>query len=319
MTHALLAGGVAFLIALLAGTQVVPWLQRRKLGKAISEDGPSSHMSKAGTPTMGGILIFGAVAVVTIASNLSARHSIFLPLGVVTATMAIGAYDDLGTLVGGKQRKLSWRAKFVLLVALSAVVACVLYFGLDAHSVNIPWGGKHDLGYIYLPIAFAIVFLMTPATAITDGLDGLLGGTAAVAYAAYGVIAFVQGQEYLGTFSFTVVGALLGFLWYNAHPASVFMGDAGALPLGGALATVALMTGHWLLLPLIGVVFVAEAASTVIQIAYFQTTGGQRLFRMTPLHHHFELIGWSEPQVVMRFWLFGIVAGMVGVGLALAV
>ncbi|MFN8584833.1 MAG: phospho-N-acetylmuramoyl-pentapeptide-transferase [Dehalococcoidia bacterium] len=319
MTHALLAGGVAFLIALLAGTQVVPWLQRRKLGKAISEDGPSSHMSKAGTPTMGGILIFGAVAVVTIASNLSARHSIFLPLGVVTATMAIGAYDDLGTLVGGKQRKLSWRVKFVLLVALSAVVACVLYFGLDAHSVNIPWGGKHDLGYIYLPIAFAIVFLMTPATAITDGLDGLLGGTAAVAYAAYGVIAFVQGQEYLGTFSFTVVGALLGFLWYNAHPASVFMGDAGALPLGGALATVALMTGHWLLLPLIGVVFVAEAASTVIQIAYFQTTGGQRLFRMTPLHHHFELIGWSEPQVVMRFWLFGIVAGMVGVGLALAV
>lgn len=282
MTHALLAGGVAFLIALLAGTQVVPWLQRRKLGKAISEDGPSSHMSKAGTPTMGGILIFGAVAVVTIASNLSARHSIFLPLGVVTATMAIGAYDDLGTLVGGKQRKLSWRVKFVLLVALSAVVACVLYFGLDAHSVNIPWGGKHDLGYIYLPIAFAIVFLMTPATAITDGLDGLLGGTAAVAYAAYGVIAFVQGQEYLGTFSFTVVGALLGFLWYNAHPASVFMGDAGALPLGGALATVALMTGHWLLLPLIGVVFVAEAASTVIQIAYFQTTGGQRLFRMTP-------------------------------------
>lgn len=319
MTHALLAGGFAFLLTLLAGTQVVPWLRRQKLGKAISEEGPSSHMTKSGTPTMGGLLIFGTVAVVTVFSNLNDRLSILLPLGVVAFTMAIGAYDDLGTLVGGKRRQLSWRIKFVLLFGLSVVVSCVLYFGLDARSINIPWAGKYEIGYAYIPIAVVVVFAMTPATAITDGLDGLLGGTAAVAYAAYAVIAFAQGQEYLGTFSFTVVGALLGFLWYNAHPASVFMGDTGALPLGAGLATIALMTGHWLLLPVVGLVFVAEAASTVFQIAYFQTTGGQRLFRMTPLHHHFELIGWSEPQVVMRFWLFGIAAAMVGVGLALAV
>ena len=140
-----------------------------------------------------------------------------------------------------------------------------------------------------------------------------------MAFAAYAVIAFMQGQEFLATFSFTVVGALLGFLWYNAHPARVFMGDTGALPLGALLATVALMTGHWLLLPVIGVVFVAEALSDVIQIAYFQTTGGRRLFRMTPLHHHFELIGWSETQVTLRMWLFGIAAAMVGVALALSV
>jgi phospho-N-acetylmuramoyl-pentapeptide-transferase len=319
MTHSLLSGGAAFLLALIAGFWVVPWLQRRKLGKAISVDGPSSHITKSGTPTMGGLLIFGAVAIVTVFSNLFDRLSILLPLSVVGITMAIGAYDDLGTLVGGDRRVLTWRVKFGLLLALSIGVACTLYFGLDARSVNIPWAGQHDLGFAYIPIAVIVVFAMTPATAITDGLDGLLGGTAAVAFAAYAVIAGLQEQAYLGTFSFTVVGALLGFLWYNAHPASVFMGDTGALPLGAGLATVALMTGHWLLLPLIGLVFVAEAASTVLQITYFQTTGGQRLFRMTPLHHHFELMGWSEPQVVIRFWLFGIAGAMVGVGLALAV
>lgn len=319
MTHALLTGSAAFILALVAGTQVVPWLQRRKLGKAISIEGPSSHMTKSGTPTMGGLLIFGAVAVVTVFSNLFDRPSILLPLGVVAVTMAIGAYDDLGTLVGGSRPKLSWRVKFALLLALSVVVSLALYFGLDARSMNIPWAGERDLGFAYIPVAVVVLFAMTPATAITDGLDGLLGGTAAVAFAAYGVIAFAQEQAYLSTFSFTVVGALLGFLWYNAHPAAVFMGDTGALPLGAGLATVALMTEHWLLLPVIGLVFVAEAASTVLQIAYFQTTGGRRLFRMTPLHHHFELMGWSEPQVVVRFWLFGIAGAMVGVGLALAV
>ncbi|RLT35389.1 MAG: phospho-N-acetylmuramoyl-pentapeptide-transferase [Chloroflexi bacterium] len=319
MTYALLCGGFAFLIALLAGRPVVAKLRSLKLGKAISEEGPSTHQTKSGTPTMGGLLIFGAVAIVTAFTNPLQHRSILLPFGVVLATLLIGAVDDLGTLVGQRRTGLSWRLKFGLIALLAVGVALVLYFELDAHSVNIPWLGKFDIGYAYIPIAVLTIFLTTSAVAVTDGLDGLLGGTAAVAFAAYAVIAFLQEQAFLATFSFTVVGALLGFLWYNAHPASVFMGDAGALPLGASLATVALMTGHWLLLPIIGLVFVAEAASTVIQIAYFQTTGGGRLFRMTPLHHHFELIGWSEPQVVMRFWLFGIAGAMVGVALALAV
>ena len=182
-----------------------------------------------------------------------------------------------------------------------------------------PWGGQYDIGYVYIPIAIITLFATTSAVSITDGLDGLLGGTAALAFAAYAVIAFLQGQFFLATFSFTVVGALLGFLWYNAHPAALFMGDTGALPLGALLGTVALMTGHWLLLPVIGIVFVAEASSTVIQIVFFQVTGGRRLFRMTPLHHHFELLGWSEPQVVMRMWLFGVAGAMVGIALALSV
>jgi phospho-N-acetylmuramoyl-pentapeptide-transferase len=320
VNYSLLVGGLAFVVALTAGVPVVRFLRAQKVGKQISEFGPSTHLIKAGTPTMGGVLIWGTVAVVTIATNLVDRRSMLLPLLVLVVTLTVGVVDDLGTLTrratyGG----LSWRVKFGVIAVLGVAASAILFYVLDARSVNIPWVGQRDIGYAYLLVAFVTIFATTSAVSITDGLDGLLGGTAAVAFAAYAVIAFQQGQEYLGTFSFTVVGALLGFLWFNAHPAQVIMGDTGALPLGALLATVALMTGHWLLLPVIGIVFVAEALSTVVQIFYFRTTGGRRLFRMTPLHHHFELIGWSEPQVVLRMWLFGFAGGMVGVALALSV
>ncbi|MBM3141124.1 MAG: phospho-N-acetylmuramoyl-pentapeptide-transferase [Chloroflexi bacterium] len=320
MIYALLVGGSAAVVSLLLGRPAVAALRAGKIGKAISEDAPSTHAVKAGTPTMGGILVFGTVALVTIPTNLAGRLSMLLPLTVLAVTMAIGIWDDWGTLVGRAGRRgLTWRLKFALTAVLALAVACVLYFWLDVRSVNVPWAGSFDLGPLYLLIAFVTVFSTTTAVSITDGLDGLLGGTAAIAFAAYAVIAFVQGQAFLATFSFTVVGALLGFLWYNAHPAQVFMGDSGALPLGALLSTVALMTGHWLLLPVIGIVFVGEALSDVIQIAYFQTTGGRRFFRKTPLHHHFELLGWSEPQVVMRFWIVGVAGAMVGIALALSV
>lgn len=329
MIYALFVGGSAFLLSLVLGAFIVPALRERKIGKVISEEGPTTHLVKAGTPTMGGLIIYGTVAIVTVLTNIFEirdgslvfeRRSILLPLFVVVFTMAIGFWDDLGTLTNiSRHRALSWRLKFFLIGGLSIVVAYTLYFQLDVRSANVPWAGSFDLGPVYLVIAVVTVFATTSAVSITDGLDGLLGGTAAIAFAAYAVIAFIQGQEFLATFSFTVVGALLGFLWYNAHPAQVFMGDTGALPLGASLATVALMTGHWLLLPIIGIVFVANAASTVLQIAYFQTTGGRRLFRMTPLHHHFELLGWSEPQVVLRMWLFAFAGAMVGVALALSV
>src|SRR5262249_29158671 len=161
------------------------------------------------------------------------------------------------------RRGLTWRLKFALIAVLGCVVAATLYWGLDVQSVNVPWVGQFPLGPAYLVIAFATFFMTTSAVSITDGLDGLLGGTAAFAFGASAVLAFIQGQLFLAVFSFTVTGALLGFLWYNVHPAAVFMGDTGALPLGAALATVALMTGHWLLLPVIGCVFVAEACSDV--------------------------------------------------------
>lgn len=328
MIEALLAGGVAFLLALALGKPTVTWLRARKVGKAISEDQPSSHLVKAGTPTMGGIFIWATVAVVTLLTNVFEwrdgelvfeRRSMLLPVLVVVSMTLVGFWDDLGSLVGGPYRGLSWRVKFVFIALVSGAVAATMFWGLDAQSINIPWAGQYELGYVYLAIAFAVVFSGTTAVAVTDGLDGLLGGLAAFAFGAYGVIAFGQGQDFLAVFCFTVVGALLGFLWFNAHPASVFMGDTGALPLGAALATVGLMTGHWLLLPIIGAVFVAEAMSDVLQVAYFKTTGGRRLFRKAPLHHHLELIGWSEPQVVMRLYLVGIAVAMVGVALALSV
>jgi phospho-N-acetylmuramoyl-pentapeptide-transferase len=155
------------------------------------------------------------------------------------------------------------------------------------------------------------------AVNLTDGLDSLAGGTAAVAFVAYGIIAYLQGQVHVVTFCFMMAGAILGFLWYNAHPAEVFMGDTGSLAIGAALATAAFMTGQWLLLPIVGIVFVAETLSVMMQVSYFKWTGGKRIFRMTPIHLHFELLGWSETQITLRFWLIGMAAGLLGVALAM--
>ena len=318
MSESLMAGVAAFVLALLIGAPVVARLRALHLGKAISELGPSTHATKSGTPTMGGVLIFAAVAIVTAAVNRAGGGPALLVLAVVAVTMAIGVADDFGTLVGRRRAGLSWRLKVGILAVLAVAVAWVLYDRLDRSTMHVPLGETYQLGVVFVPLAAAVLLATTTAVAITDGLDGLLGGTAAIAFVAYGVIAYAQGQPFLTTFAFTVVGALMGFLWFNANPARVFMGDTGALPLGAALATVALLTGHWLLLPIIGVVFVLNAASDLLQIAYFQTTGGRRLFRMTPLHHHFELIGWPEQQVVARFWLLGAAGALTGTAIALA-
>jgi phospho-N-acetylmuramoyl-pentapeptide-transferase len=321
MVYALVVGSAAFVVSLAAGGPVVAFLRRRGLGKAISTDGPASHAVKAGTPTMGGLLIFGAAFLVTAPTNLSGHRSIFLPLGAIVAAGLLGLADDYLTLEGRERIeahvRLHMLAKLGALTALGLTAALILYYGLDAHSINVPHFGKYEMGLFYIPLAVAILVGTVSAVAVTDGLDALAGGTAALAFGAYGVIAFLQQQTFLATFSFTVVGATLGFLWYNAYPARVIMGDTGALALGAALAVVALMTGQWLLLPVVGVVFVMEALSVVIQVAYFRLTGGRRIFRMSPLHHHFELLGWSEPQVVTRFWLIGMVGGLLGIALAL--
>jgi phospho-N-acetylmuramoyl-pentapeptide-transferase len=323
MVRALVVGMLAFAISLAAGEPLVRFLRRRGLGKEISSDGPASHQVKAGTPTMGGFLIFATVLPITLAANIVDRLSILLPLGVIVAAGLIGLVDDFTTIVGrsplpggqlgmGIQRRL----KIVLLALLGLTAAFLLYFPLEIHDVHVPWAGHFELGPVYIPLAAAIIVASTAGVAITDGLDGLAAGTTALAFLAYGVIALLQDQTYLATFCFTVVGATAGFLWYNSYPARVFMGDTGALALGSSLAVAALMTGHWLILPVIGIVFVLEASSDLIQIAYFRLTGGRRVFKMSPLHHHFELAGWSEPQVVMRFCLVGIVGAFLGVTLA---
>ena len=321
MFRALVIGSIAFVLAVLAGGPTVALLRRQKVGKSISADQPGSHAFKAGTPTMGGIFIFITVLIVTAPFNLAERLSILLPFTVVAVTGVMGFIDDLGSLQGRAYAGLTWRLKFSVLLIVGLTAGFVLWHPalLDLHSVRVPFGGTHDIAIWIIPLSVVITVLITTGVAITDGIDMLEGLTTATAFAAYGIIAAFQGQPFLGAFCFTVVGAVLGFLWYNAFPAKVFMGDTGALPLGSALSLVALMTGQWVVLPLIGAVFIVNVASDVLQIAYFKWPGGKRLFKKAPLHHHFELSGWHETTVVMRFWLVSLIGAMLGVGLALKV
>jgi phospho-N-acetylmuramoyl-pentapeptide-transferase len=319
--RALVIGAIAFVLAVLAGGPTVAYLRRQKLGKAISVDAPGSHAIKAGTPTMGGVLIFVTTLLVTAPFNLQERLSILLPFSVIAVTGIMGIVDDLGSLQGRPHKALTWRLKLSVLVVVGFIAGFVLWHPdlLDLHVMRVPYLGVYDIGWWVIPLSVFITVLLTPAVAITDGIDMLEGLTTATAFAAYGIIAAFQGQPFLGAFCFTVVGSVLGFLWYNAFPARVFMGDAGALPLGSALSVVALMTGQFLVLPLIAAVFIANAAADVLQIGYFKWSGGKRLFKKAPLHHHFELMGWHETTVVMRFWLVSVIGAMLGVGLAIKV
>jgi phospho-N-acetylmuramoyl-pentapeptide-transferase len=318
--HALVSGCVTFVLALALGAPIVRYLRAQKAGKSISADQPESHQVKAGTPTFGGFIIWVPAFIVTaIAVDWWNHQSILLPLATIGVTGAAGFVDDMGTLQHRVQKGLSWRFKIGFLTVLAIIAAVILYNNIDVQSINVPWSGSYDLGLGYIPIAILVIVLTTTGVAVTDGLDGLAGGTTLIAFIAYGIVAFIQGQLYVATFAFIIAGANLGFVWYNAHPARVIMGDTGALALGSSLSIVALMTGQWLVLPIIGIIFVAEGLSDVLQVGYFRLSHGTRLFRRAPLHHHFEEIGWAETQVVTRFWLVGFSGAMLGVAFALAV
>jgi phospho-N-acetylmuramoyl-pentapeptide-transferase len=331
----LLAGGT-FLLTLLTGGRWVHWLRAKKIGKQVRSDGPQQHLAKTGTPTMGGIMIVVSAVIMTVLFNLVDRWSMLLPLSVLVSYAILGGYDDFLTLTGSRAIKgdrfgLSARVKFGLQVLIAVIAALAIYlpkpFGLQhGGDVQIPFLGPQILPLSwYIPIAVFIIVATSNAVNITDGLDSLAAWTLALAFAAYGVISFIAEPrlEYLQAFCFTMVGACAAFLWFNAHPAQVFMGDTGSLAMGAALAVVALMSEHWLLLPIIGVVFVGEAASSGLQTLFFKWSRwrsgvGRRLFRMAPLHHHFEVKGWSETQVMQRFVLIGMIGLFVGVALALS-
>jgi phospho-N-acetylmuramoyl-pentapeptide-transferase len=310
--------GLAFLVAVMFGRPYIAFLREHRIGKQIRIEGPEGHQVKTGTPTMGGIIFTSSVVLLTLIFNLVGRLSMLLPLGVLIGCSVLGGVDDKLNLVGGQTAGLTARFKMVWLLLFASVAALVLYYPLDLHRMYVPFVGQYDIGPFYIPIAVVGIVGAANAVNLTDGLDTLAGGTAAVAFVAYGIIAYIQGQVQVVTFCFMMVGALFGFLWYNAHPAQVFMGDTGSLSLGASLATAAFMTGQWLLLPVVGAVFFAETISVMLQVAYFKRTGGKRLFKMTPLHHHFELLGWSETQITLRFWLMGMLAGLIGVALAMA-
>jgi phospho-N-acetylmuramoyl-pentapeptide-transferase len=231
----------------------------------------------------------------------------------------LGMIDDWEG-IRGPRRGLGMRAstKLIIQVLFATVIAFVLRDVLEVPQLY--WFTSEEvinLGPFYIPIAVFIIVGMSNAVNFTDGLDGLAGLISATAFAAYGMVTLVQGQSYLARFCFSLVGALAGFLWFNVHPAQLFMGDTGSLALGATLGVVALMTGQWLIIPLIAIIPVSEALSVVIQVLYFRITKGKRFFRMAPLHHHFELLGWSETQVVQRFWLISLIFAMLGIALIL--
>jgi phospho-N-acetylmuramoyl-pentapeptide-transferase len=275
---------------------------------------------------MGGVMVIVPVAMLTILLNAVSLmglnifgRSLLVPLFAMLAYGLLGAVDDWQGLYGKhKGEGMRARTKFIVQIFLAVGLALVIRYGLDAPEIYLPGiPGDLNLGIWYVPIAAIIIAGMSNAVNFTDGLDGLAGLISATAFAAYGGLALMQGQIFLARFCFTMVGALFGFLWFNVHPAELFMGDTGSLSLGATLAVVALMTGHWIILPLIAIIPISELLSVIIQVSYFKITKGRRFFKMAPIHLHFELLGWSETQIVQRFWLIGLLSAMLGIGLAL--
>ncbi len=331
MSFAISLAGLSFMMTVIWGAPLLRVLNHFKIGKIIRVDEPGFHQIKMGTPTMGGVLFILPVALITLLLNAvniigmqTIGHSILVPLIVMFAYATLGALDDWEG-IRGKRRGDGMRArtKFAIQVILAIVTAVVLKYMLDVPELIIPGVDfVIELGIWYIPAAAFIIIGASNAVNFTDGLDGLAGLIAATAFITYGGIAILQGQIFVSRFSFTIVGALFGFLWFNVHPASLFMGDTGSLSLGATLAVVALMTGQWAILPLIAIIPLSEALSVIIQVGYFKITKriykeGRRVFKMAPIHLHFELLGWSETQVVQRFWLISLLAAMLGVGLAL--
>jgi len=328
-TLAISLAGLAFMMTVIWGGPLLRILRYFKIGKLIRVDEPGHHNVKMGTPTMGGVMFILPVVLLTVLLNAVVLlgldvvgRSVLVPLIVMVGYGTLGAIDDWQGIRGKRRGEgMTARVKFLLQVVLAVGTAWVLKYLLDVPEIFIPGvnipGGWDLNDYLYIALAAFIIVSESNAVNFTDGLDGLAGLIAATAFVAYGGIALIQEQIYLARFCFTLVGAIFGFLWFNVHPAELFMGDTGSLSLGATLAVVALMTGQWPLLLVIGIIPLSEALSVTLQIGYFKLTKGKRLFKMAPIHLHFELLGWSETQVVQRFWLIGLLAAMLGIGLTL--
>lgn len=302
----------SFLIVVLLAPICIPFLHKLKFGQSIREEGPKSHYKKAGTPTMGGIIILIAI-IFTVLKFAQLTPEIKLLLLVTLGYGAIGFLDDFIKIY--YKQNLGLTAKQKLFAQLG--LALVFYYLLisDGHSTQVSIPGTNyglELGWLYFPFVVFMLIGASNAVNLTDGLDGLLSGTAAIAFGTYALLAWGFSEPEIAIFSAAIVGAVLGFLVYNAHPAKVFMGDTGSLALGGAISAIAILTKTELLLVIIGGVFVIEALSVIIQVISFKTRG-KRIFRMSPIHHHFELVGWSEWKVVVFFWLSAICFAGLGI------
>lgn len=306
------AAAVAAGVVLLAGPIMLPILHKLKFGQSIRTEGPKSHQAKSGTPTMGGIMIVAGILLGTLA-GAEMTAEVWLALFVTLGHFVLGFLDDYIKVV--KKRNLGLRAKEKLagqiFISLVVMYGATQLLGIDT-SIWIPVANTNvDIGLLYYPLVLFVLVGTSNAVNLTDGLDGLASGTMAIAASAYAVVCALTGHMGLAVFCVSVVGACVAFLRFNAHPAKVFMGDTGSLALGGAFAAAGILTHTELLLAVIGLVFVCEALSVILQVISFKSTG-KRIFRMSPIHHHFELGGWSEWKVVWVFWSVGLVMSIVG-------
>ncbi|WII39341.1 phospho-N-acetylmuramoyl-pentapeptide-transferase [Paenibacillus thiaminolyticus] len=308
----LMTMGVSFILAVILGPLTIPLLRRLKFGQQVRDDGPQGHLKKAGTPTMGGAIILLAFTLSFL--KFSVTDIDFYVLLIATLGFGlIGFLDDYIKIVFKRSLGLTARQKLIGQLACSAVICVLLWQSNHSTVLAVPgtsWG--LDLGWFYYPFIILMMLAISNAVNFTDGLDGLLSGTSAIALAAFALIAMQLSEIAAAVCAAAMIGAVLGFLVFNAHPAKVFMGDTGSLGIGGAIGAIAILTKTELLFLVIGGIFVIEMLSVVIQVVSFKTRG-KRVFKMSPIHHHFELSGWSEWRVVITFWLAGIV--LAGLGL----
>jgi len=318
----------AMLICFLLGPYIIRKLSQLQIGQFIQEDGPESHYSKSGTPTMGGILILFSVILSTLLWGNLSNSYIWIILMVLMGYGAIGFLDDYMKVTKRQNLGLTARRKFFLQLAIAFFASMLIYWNPSfTTQVTIPFI-KHlspELGPMYVLFAMFVIVGTSNAVNLTDGLDGLAIGPVTIAAVTYIIFAYVAGHvkiaEYLqinyvagcgetAVVLGSIVGAGLGFLWYNTYPAQIFMGDVGSLPLGAVLGTVAVITKQEILMVLVGGLFVMETLSVILQVGFFKMTHGKRIFKMAPIHHHFELKGWPEPKVIVRFWIIAMILAM---------
>lgn len=325
ITFRTIYGGLtAFLICFLLGPWMIRTLQKMQIGQIIQTDGPQSHMVKQGTPTMGGLLILLSILTSTLLWGNLTNHYVGILLLVTMLFGFIGFFDDYLMRVKKRNMGFTAKGKFTIQLGFGMIVAYLIYMSPDfSTTLTFPFfkNLSLDLGIFYIPFACLVIVGTSNAVNLTDGLDGLAIGPFIVASATYMLFAYVAGHTQFADYlhvrhipaagEITVIcgilaGAGMGFLWFNAHPAQMFMGDTGSIPLGAILGTIAVATKQEIMLLIVGGLFVAEALSVIIQVSYFKMTKGKRVFRMAPLHHHFEMKGWHESKVIVRFWIVSI-------------
>lgn len=325
---------LSFIFAILSAPLLTHFLYKYKLGKKIRNSGNTPifsalHAHKAGTPTMGGVLIWGTVLILILffyflhrifpvdifaQFNFLSRAETLLPLGALAASALIGLFDDWldvrekGVFGGGG---LKLRHRLLVFLAIATIGALWFYFKLDWTVLHIPFLGNFEIGFWYVPIFIFIIVATAFSVNETDGLDGLAGGTLLISFAAYGVIAFAMGRYDLATFCAVIIGALLAFLWFNIPPARFYMGDTGSMGLGVTLGIIAMLTNNAFLLIFIGIIFLVESLSVILQILS-KRIRHKKIFLSSPIHHHFQALGWPEAKVVMRFWVIAGIGATIG-------